>query len=124
MKKGDFIYNEKIKEYEKKFDNINLTIEKEKIDVPSVLEYATYIIENYLENKQKMEEYLLNESLREYYSNDNSDIEIIYKLGKPTVNISNNDSCQFMWFDSKLDEHLITLEIVDKYEFSYITIDG
>lgn len=124
MKKEDFVFNEQFNYYEKEFANLFLTIETDKIDRPDVLDYANHIVNAYPEQKEKLEKYLLDESLREYYGDDNSDDEIIMKLGKPTIEITNAESCKFMWMDSTLDEHLITLEVVDKYGFSYVTIEG
>jgi len=123
MQKEDFVFNEKYNYYEKELDTLNIIIEQENINKETVLEYAKYIVDNYLVNKKEIEKHLLDKRLREFYGSNNSELEIIAKIGKPSAKVCEN-FCQLMWFDSKLDEHLITLEINNEYKLSYVSIDG
>jgi hypothetical protein len=124
MKKEDFILNEKYNFYEVEFDNLSVRIDKENIDNVLILEYAKDIADNYLLNKKEIERYILDKGLRDYYGENNSDEEIINKIGKPTLDIIDENWCNFVWLKSTLDEHIITLEVKGEYKFHGITIDG
>ena len=124
MKKEDFVYNEKYKYYEKNYDYLTLIVEEEGIDDSDVLEYAESMANNYLANKEKVENFLLDDRLREVYGNDNSDDEILNKIGKPSIQVGEDNSCKIMWFDSKLCQHLITLYVDGNYELFDVTLDG
>ena len=122
--------------YIKQTDNYTLGISSD-IMSEETLQYATKIIEKYFKEEDKILNYFLDIGLREFYKNnfDYSDQYIKDNLGKPyvTINFKNqdNDNWKFKYAgiidytESKLDEHLISIEFSDDLKFDdYIQING
>jgi len=65
----------------------------------------------------------LNEGLREIFGEYFSDSEITINRKKSSVCVRDN-SCEFLWFDSELDHHLISLEVHGEYKLTHVSIDG
>ena len=122
--------------YIKQTDNYTLGISSD-IMSEETLQYATKIIEKYFKEEDKILNYFLDIGLREFYKNnfDYPDQYIKDNLGKPyvTINFKNqdNDNWKFKYAgiidytESKLDEHLISIEFSDDLKFDdYIQING
>ena len=122
--------------YIKQTDNYTLEISSD-IMSEETLQYATKIIEKYFKEEDEILNYFLDIGLREFYKKnfDYSDQYIKDNLGAPyvTINFKNegNDNWKFKYAgiidytESKLDEHLISIEFSDDLKFDdYIQFNG
>jgi len=101
---------------------VSLEINEEDFDNPGIQHYASYLITNYPANKDRILRYIYND-LKEFY-NYIPEAEFVQKVGNPTISILSDNDAEFVYLESQLDEHLITLEVTGNYELSYVTCDG
>ena len=135
MKKEDFEYGDS--EYyidEEKY----LIIISNEIFNEETVEYANKIIERYEKEKDKILDYILEKNLREFYNSiyDYSDEYIKNNIGRPQIRIDfKKDNAHPNWkfnyagiiefCESKLDEHIISIEFVDDLDLSEdVQMDG
>lgn len=86
--------------------------------------YADEIIEYYFKNKDNVINHLLEKFEKDdWYVETHTREEIVEKIGKPTIYVNKVDYGELAYLDSKLDEHLITVELYG-LKISGITIDG
>lgn len=108
-------------EYKHKVLKVVITADEVKEELTN---YADEIIEYYFKNKDKLINHLLEKFKKdEWYVKNYTKDEIIEKIGKPTIYVSKVNCGELTYLDSKLDEHLITIELYG-LELSYISIDG
>lgn len=129
MKKEDFKYgnSEYYIEDEYVFESKEylIIINKDIFDEETV-EYANRIIEKYIKEKDKILDFMLKIRLRDFYSSvyNYSDEYIKNNMGRPkiTIDFKKDDSHPNWKFqyagiidfcESKLDEHIISIEFVD-----------
>ena len=129
MKKEDFKYgnSEYYIEDEYVFESQEylIIIHKDIFDEETV-EYANRIIEKYIKEKDKILDFMLKIRLRDFYSSvyNYSDEYIKNNMGRPkiTIDFKKDDSHPNWKFqyagiidfcESKLDEHIISIEFVD-----------
>lgn len=134
MKKEDFKFgNSKYyieDEYVYESQEYLIIISKDIFDEDTV-EYANRIIEKYMKEKDKLLDYMLKKRLREFYNSiyNYSDEYIRNNIGKPQISIEfKKDHFHPDWkfnyagtiefCESKLDEHIISIEFIDDLNLS------
>lgn len=141
MKKGDFKYGDSEyyieDEYVCEIQECLIIINKDIFDEETV-EYANRIIEKYKKEKDKILDYMLKKRLREFYNSiyNYSDNYIRNNIGRPQIRIDfKKDNTHPNWkfnyagiiefCESKLDEHIISIEFVDDLDLSEdVQMDG
>jgi hypothetical protein len=113
--KGDYGYTANI-------NSISITIREELND--ELITYADRILSLYLTNKQKIFSYILNDSVRSFYNDRFTDIEITKKLHDADIEIISENWGSFVWLNSELDEHIVQVEFNNDMDLSYVSIDG
>ena len=102
------------------------------------MEYVSSVIEKYQKEKDKIFDYMLQIRLREFYSSvyNYSDEYIRNNIGRPRISIiSRKDDAHPNWkfnyfgvlefCESKLDEHIISIEFIDDFNLSKdVQMDG
>ncbi len=129
MNKEEFKYGcpEKYLEdvYVKDTKEYCLVIEKDIFD-DETIEYANQIIKKYLQCEDEILEWILDNRLREFYD-EYTDEYIKANIGKPQISIQfRKDDSHPNWkfqyagiidyVESKLDEHIISIEFFDELE--------
>ena len=141
MRKEDFKYGDSEYYIEDKYVCENqeylIIIDKNIFDEETV-EYANRIIDKYEKEKDKILDYMLKKCLREFYNSiyNYSDEYIRNNIGRPQISINFkkddshpnwkfNYSGSIEFCESKLDEHIISIEFVDDLNLSeYVQMDG
>lgn len=108
----------------------------EKIFDDETIEYAERITKKYVEEKNSILNFMLDEDLRDFYSAKNySDEDIKNKIGIPNILISSKKDDQhpdwnftyagsLKYCESSLDEHIIIVEFIDDLKLIDVMIDG
>lgn len=118
----DFVYKTK-NGFEYKYKGLKVIITADEIK-EELTNYADEIIEYYFKNKDNVINHLLEKFEKdEWYVETYTREEIVEKIGKPTIYVNKVDYGELAYLDSKLDEHLITVELYG-LKISGITIDG
>lgn len=134
MKKEDFKYGSLEyyidDEYVFECQEYLIIISKDIFDEETV-EYANRIIEKYIKEKEKILDYMLKKRLRAFYNSiyNYSDEYIRNNIGRPQIHIDfRKDDTHPNWkfnyagiidfCESKLDEHIISIEFVDDLNLS------
>lgn len=141
MKKEDFKYGYPEYYIEDKYvfesKEYLIIINKDIFDEDTV-EYANRIIEKYVKEKDKILDALLKIRLREFYSSvyNYSDEYIKNNIGRPQIKIDfKKDDSHPNWkfqyagiidfCESKLDEHIISIEFVDDLKLDdHVQLNG
>ena len=109
--------------FEYKYKGLKVIITADEIK-EELTNYAEEIIEYYFKNKDNVIHNLLEKFEKdEWYVETHTREEIVEKIGKPTIYVNKVDYGELAYLDSKLDEHLITVELYG-LKISGITIDG
>ena len=136
FRKKSKIIEEKEPNYIKKTDSYTLEILSD-IMSDETLQYANKVIEKYFKEEDKILDYFLDIELRDFYKTNfgYSDEYIKENLGRPyiTINAKNdgNNNLKFKYAgiidytESKLDEHMISIEFNDDLKFKdYMQFNG
>ena len=136
FRKKSKIIEEKEPNYIKKTDSYTLEILSD-IMSDETLQYANKVIEKYFKEEDKILDYFLDIELRDFYKTNfgYSDEYIKENLGRPyiTINAKNdgNWNSKFKYVgtidytESKLDEHMISIEFNDDLKFKdYMQFNG
>ena len=141
MKKEDFKYGYPEYYIEDKYvfesKECLIIINKDIFDEETV-EYANRIIEKYVKEKNKILDVMLKIRLREFYSSvyNYSDEYIKNNIGRPQIKIDfKKDDSHTNWkfqyagiidfCESKLDEHIISIEFVDDLKLDdHVQLNG
>ena len=136
FRKKSKIIEEKEPNYIKKTDSYTLEIFSD-IMSDETLQYANKVIEKYFKEEDKILDYFLDIELRDFYKTNfgYSDEYIKENLGRPyiTINAKNdgNWNSKFKYVgtidytESKLDEHMISIEFNDDLKFKdYMQFNG
>lgn len=117
----DSVYKKNGFEYKYKGLKVIITADEIKDELTN---YADEIIEYYFKNKDNVINHLLEKFEKDdWYVETHTREEIVEKIGKPTIYVNKVDYGELAYLDSKLDEHLITVELYG-LKISGITIDG
>lgn len=109
--------------FEYKYKGLKVIITTDEIN-EELTNYADQIVEYYFENNEKVIDHLFEKFEKdEWYVQDYSKEQIIEKIGKPTIYVDGVNNGELTYLDSKLGDHLITIELC-KLELSHVTIDG
>lgn len=109
--------------FEYKYKGLKVIITADEIK-EELTNYADEIIEYYFKNKDNVINHLLEKFEKDdWYVETHTREEIVEKIGKPTIYVNKVDYGELAYLDSKLDEHLITVELYG-LKISGITIDG
>ena len=109
--------------FEYKYKGLKVIITADEIK-EELTNYADEIIEYYFKNKDNVINHLLEKFEKDnWYVETYTREEIVEKMGKPTIYVNKVDYGELAYLDSKLDEHLITVELY-RLKISGITIDG
>lgn len=89
-----------------------------------ILNYGNDLVDFYINNKSKVDIFLINDLKKIDHINDmDTEKQIIDLIGKPSFYINTCDSALISYLDSKLDEHLISIEI-HKFKLCRICVEG
>jgi hypothetical protein len=121
MRKEDFILGDY--DYEAEFDGILMIIRKDVMG-EKIVDYANKILELYLSKKTEIIEYILNDSVFDFYRDAYTKNEIVEKLNEADIEIISDNWGTLTWLNHKLDEHIISVEFNNDLELSYVSIDG
>lgn len=109
--------------FEYKYKGLRVIITADEVK-EELTTYANQIIDYYLKNKEKVIIHLFEKFERdEWYVKEYTRDEIIEKIGKPTIYVSEVNRGEITYLNNELDEHIITIELFG-LELSHITIDG
>lgn len=121
MKKEDFILRDY--DYETEVNGILISINKDSMNEVTVA-YASRMIELYLSKKSEIIDYILNDSVLNFYGDSYSEDEIVSKLNEAKIEIIQENWGKLIWLNHELDEHIIEVEFGNDMELSYVSIDG
>lgn len=130
MRKDEFTYGNSALYIEDRYvfecDKYIITICKDIFD-DDTIEYANKIVEKYNQEQDKIFNHMLDNGLRDFYNSayNYSDEYIKNNIGRPKITIdSKKDESHPNWkfqyagiidfCESKLDEHIISIEFVDE----------
>lgn len=109
--------------YEYKHKDLDVVITADEIN-DELIQYGNKVVEFYLENKDKVISFLFQKFERdEWYIDKYTKEEIIEKIGEPTIYVDDVNFGNIIYLDSKLDEHMITIELYN-LDLSHVCIDG
>lgn len=121
MKNEDFILGDDA--YETEVDGIIVRIRENEMNEKTVA-YANKILKLYLSKKQEIIEYILNDSLLDFYEGRYAKDEIVEKLKEADIEIISGKWGTLTWLNHELDEHIIEVEFYDDMQLSYVSING
>lgn len=102
--------------YEYNYNGLSVIITNAEV-TDDIIIYGNNITEFYLKNKNNITNYLFKKL--EKYTKE----QIVEKIGNPTIYVRNKEYANISYLDSKLDEHLITIELY-KLNLDNVYIDG
>lgn len=109
--------------FEYKYKGLKVIITADEVK-EELTNYADQIIEYYFKNKDEVINHLFEKfEKNEWYVKEYTRDEIIEKIGKPTIYVSEVNWGEITYLNNELDEHIITIELFG-LELSHITIDG
>lgn len=109
--------------FEYKYKGMEVIITSEEIN-EELTNYADKIVDFYFESKDKINDFLFQKFERdEWYIKEYTKEQILEKIGKPTIYVDEVDYGSLCYLKSKLDEHLITIELYG-LNLDSVSIDG
>lgn len=127
IKKEEFKLAEKemfaFESYITKKNEILIIIRSEAFNIEGI-EYAQFILNKYLENKEMVIEHLLEKRLRKCYENIFDEDFIKNNLNNPQIEIIEDGWAVITWLNHNLDEHIIELEVNRDFQLLGVTLDG
>ncbi len=110
--------------YEYQFEEMKIIITEENV-TDSLVEYREKLVSFYKEKKEEIENALFIKFERdEWYINELSREQILEKIGTPTIYVEEESLASFSYLDSKLDQHLITVELYKGFQIGDVIING
>ncbi|MCI8347737.1 MAG: SMI1/KNR4 family protein [Bacilli bacterium] len=109
--------------FEYKYKGMEVIIMSEEIN-EELTNYGDKIVDFYFESKDKITDFLFQKFERdEWYVKEYTKEQILEKIGKPTIYVDGIDYGSLCYLKSKLDEHLITIELYG-LNLDSVSIDG
>lgn len=110
--------------YEYQFEEMKIIITEDDV-TDSLVEYGKQLVSFYKEKKEEIENALFIKFEKdEWYINELSREQILEKVGIPTIYVEAESLASFSYLDSKLDQHLITVELYKGFQIGDVIIDG
>lgn len=110
--------------YEYQFEEMKIIITEENV-TDNLVEYGKQLVNFYKEKKVEIENALFRKFERdEWYINELSREQILEKVGTPTIYVEAEGLASFSYLESKLDEHIITVELYKGFQVGDVVIDG
>lgn len=110
--------------YELVVDNNKVIITKKEL-TDEVIDYAIKFAHYYEENSDVVSEHIYNYFKKEeWYTDEYSKEEIIEKIGKPILYVSNVNFANITYLESTLDEHIINVEVANEFILAYVAVEG
>lgn len=104
-------------------ENILVIVRKDCFNDSSI-KYAKYILNHYLENKNQIIDYLLENKLLKAYGQYYTEEYIRENLNDPQIEIIDNEFAVITWVYHNLDDHIIEVEVYKDFKLSNVIIEG
>lgn len=121
MKKEDFVLGKYA--YETRVDGILVKIHADALNEETIA-YAKKTLELYFSKKPEIIDYILNDSILDFYEDRYTKDEIVEKLKEADIEVISDKWGKLTWLNHELDEHIIEVEFNDDMQLSYVSIDG
>lgn len=121
MKKEDFNLGDYY--FESEVDGVLIKIGKDTMNEETVA-YANKVLELYLSMKPEIIDFILNDSILDFYESSYTKDQIVKKLNEPDITILSDKWGTLTWLNHELDEHIIVVEFDHDMQLSYVSIDG